>query len=332
LNFRRKILLGIAGFAVVAGPVAVGIANAPPSLAQSTAGAQTAQPSPSAAGASKASSSAQPAKRDYRFEVASIRPGDPSGRWTGALAPSSPGRFAAESATIVSLAMQAFGVKQMFQIEWQPWMVSAHFNVEATIPESATDADLPIMIQRLLEDRFGLVFHRETRRMAGYELVVAKSGPKLAKSATAPSGEPARKGGDIEMKNGVPQFTKDAGSGTLLTLTTAIWRGRNETMKGLAGRLAGSLGAPVMDATGLEGEYDYTLTFTPEAKPLPGNMVVMSPPGAAPAQEPRQDEFLTNPLLRDALQIQLGLKLQPVKDVPAEVVVLDSARKEPTEN
>jgi uncharacterized protein (TIGR03435 family) len=63
-------------------------------------------------------------------------------------------------------------------------------------------------------------------------------------------------------------------------------------------------------------------------------MVVGGPPplSAAPAQEPRQDEFLTNPLLRDALQIQLGLKVQPVKDVLVEVVVLDSARKEPTEN
>ena len=168
--------------------------------------------------------------------------------------------------------------------------------------------------------------------MAGYELVAAKSGPKLAKSSAPPSGEPARKGGDIEIKNGVPQFSKDAGSGQLLTLTTAIWRGRNKTMKSLAEDLANQLGAPVLDATGMEGEYDYTFTFAPEATVMPGNVVLMSPPGAAPAQEPRQDEFPTNPPLRDALQNQLGLKLQPVKDVPVVVVVLDSARKEPTEN
>ena len=58
LNFWRRILLGVAAFAVVAGPIAIGIANAPPGLAQSAAGAQTkitAAPSP-------------------RFEVASVKP------------------------------------------------------------------------------------------------------------------------------------------------------------------------------------------------------------------------------------------------------------------
>jgi uncharacterized protein (TIGR03435 family) len=323
LSYGKRILLAAAAVTAVGAPIAIGLLYAPSLL--------TGQEEP-AAGASKASSSAPPAKRDYRFEVASIRRGDPSGRLTGPPVPSSPRRFSAQSETIVGLAMRAFGVKQMSQIEWQPWMISAHFNVEATFPEGATQADLPIMIQHLLEDRFGLVFHRETRRLAGYELVVAKSGPKLARSATPASGEPARKGGDIEMKNGVPQFTKDAGSGQLfIGTTTALWRGRNETMKRLAERLADSLGAPVMDATGIEGEYDYSLTYTPEAKPL-GNSVVVSPPFVAPAQAPSQDEFLTNPLLRDALQIQLGLKLQPVKDVSVEVVVLDNARKEPTEN
>ena len=316
LSYGRRILLAAAAVAAVGAPIAIGLLYG--------------QENHPAAG-SKASSSARPATRDYRFEVASIKPGNPSGLMTGPPPPTSPRRFSAQSASIVGLALKAFGIKQMSLIEWQPWMDSARFNVEATFPEGATAADLPVMVQHLLEDRFGLVFHREARRVAGYELVVAKSGPKLAKSAGPPP-DTALKGGGIEIKNGVPQFAQDAGSGTLLTLTTAIWRGRNETMKTLSERLANSLGAPVRDATGMEGEYDYTLIFTPEAKAAPGNVVMIGPPAAAPAQEQRQDEFLTNPLLRDALQLQLGLKLQPVKDVSAEVVVLDSARKQPIEN
>ena len=303
LGFGKKALLAAAALSAMSVPLALGVIHA-----------------------------AQTAKRDYRFEVASIKPGDPSGRMSGPPAPFSPVRFSVESTTLVGLAMRAFEIKQPSQIEYQPWMTSGHFNVVATIPNGATAADLPIMIQHLLEDRFGLVFHRETRRIAGYELVAAKSGPKLSKASAPPSGEPARKCGDIEMKNGVPQLGKDAGSFQLLTLTAAIWRGRNKTMKDLADDLANNLGAPVIDATGMEGQYDYTLTFTPEARPASGSMVVLGPSGAAPSQEPRQDEFLANPLLRDALQEQLGLKLQPVKDVPAEVVVLDSARKQPTEN
>jgi uncharacterized protein (TIGR03435 family) len=297
----------------------------------SSATCLTAQEKP-APEATKASGLSQPAPRDYRFEVASIRPGEPSGQWTGALGRSSPKRFTAESATIVTLAMRAFRLKNMFQIEFAPWMISTRFNVIATIPEGAANTDLPVMIQHLLEDRFGLVYHRETRRMPGYRLVVAKSGAKFAKSAEP---RPIDEGGprnNIEMKNGAPQFRKDAGSGHLIDIRTmtAVWRGRNKTMDDLAVDLAGTLREPVTNATGLEGEYDYTLTFTPEAHGAPGNQAVPMSPNSTEA--PAQSEFLTNPLLRDALRIQLGLELQPLKDVSVEVVVIDSARKKPTEN
>ncbi len=297
-----------------------------------TASLLTGQQSP-VAESGKASDSAQTTKPDYRFEVASIRPADPSGRIAGPRAPSSPGRFKEENTTLVSLAMRAFGLKQIFQIEFQPWMITERFSVEATFPAGATSDDLPIMIQHLLEERFGLVFHREARKMPGFEMVAAKPGPKLAKSAEPrPAADP---GPTFEMKNGVPQFTKNAGSGQLMVAVptpTAMWRGRNETMKTLADKLASQLGAPVLDRTGLEGEFDYDLTFTPEPKSLPAYMVVTGPATAIPSQETPKDDFLTNPLLRNALQIQLGLKLQPIKDVPAEVIVLDSARKEPTAN
>jgi len=83
-------------------------------------------------------------------------------------------------------------------------------------------------------------------------------------------------------------------------------------MNSLAEDIAKELGVPVRDATGLEGEYDYTLTFTPEK-----------------AIGFREDQPAP---LRDALPSQLGLKLQSVKDVRVEVVVLDRAKKEPTEN
>jgi uncharacterized protein (TIGR03435 family) len=221
----------------------------------------------------------------------------------------------------------------MFEMEFPSWMKSARFNVMATIPEGAAKTDLPVMIRRLLEDRFGLVYHREVRHMAGYQLVVAKSGPKLAKSELPSAAVPGPGDSDIEVKNGRPQFTKGAGSGHLVIAiggATEIFRGRSKTMKNLADDLARKLDAPVNDETGLEGEYDYTLTFAPEPRASPVDVVF--PPNAAPAPARNEDEVTALPSLRDALQSQLGLKLQPVKDVGVEVVVLDSAKKTPTEN
>ncbi len=283
--------------------------------------------------ANNTSSSAQHVTHDYRFEVASIKPADPSGRMPGPPQRSSPGHFRASSTTIVGLAMKAFGVQLGSQIKCQPWMSSTYFNVEAIMPEGAAAADIPIMIQHLLEDRFGLVFHRETKQMAGYELVVAKSGLKLAKSAVAgSSAEAASKVGDIKMKGGMPQFTKDAGSGQLITDygRTAIWRGRNKTLDILAADLAREFGAPVIDATGSKEEYDYELVFTPETKTA-SEVKVVSPLAISSARAPLVDEPPTHPSLRDALEIELGLLLRPAKNVPVMIVVLDSAKK-PTEN
>jgi uncharacterized protein (TIGR03435 family) len=301
----------------------------------------------SAAQAGNASDSAQPVRRDYRFEVASVRPSDPpNGREYGAgpIPPSyTPGHYRELKITIPALAFQAFRLKHGYELENPRWMDSTYFTVNATLPEGATKADLPIMIQHLLEDRFGLVFHHVTRQMAGYELVVAKSGPKLTKSAGPAPPAPVSDGSTdsilkrsgIEMKNGVPQYTKDAGSGQLWVGGAVIWRGRDKTMKNLATDLSNYiyLNAPVMDATGLEGEYDYTFTFTPEPTGQ-GNGVVLSPGGGVPVSGPAAggDEPPEHPLLRDALREQLGLKLQPVKNVPVDVVVLDSANKVPTEN
>ena len=93
---------------------------------------------------------------------------------------------------------------------------------------------------------------------------------------------------------------------------------------------------PVADATGLEGEYDYALTYTP-GEEVHGQAVVVSPlpppaTSSSMADSSGASTPLEHPLLRDALQEQLSLKLEPIKSVPVNVVVVDSARREPTEN
>jgi uncharacterized protein (TIGR03435 family) len=303
-------------------------------LLMATASSLSGQETP-VAESGNASDSAGPVERDYRFEVASVRPADPpNGHLTGPLETYSPGRYREDNAvSLAILTWKAFGVKQNFEIENPRWMDSTYFTVNATLPEGATKADVPIMIEHLLEERFGLVFHHEARQLAGYELVTAKPGSRLTRSPASALDRPKIPGPGLEFKNGMPQFSKDAGSGQLLTRAGALWRGRNKTMKSLAEDLARELGAPVMDGTGLEGEYDYDLTFTPEPRPLRGSEVVVSPGGGVPVgASPSDDTPLEHPLLRDALREQLGLELRQAKNVPVDVVVIDSAKKVPTEN
>lgn len=78
------------------------------------------------------------------------------------------------------------------------------------------------------------------------------------------------------------------------------------------------------DATGLEGGYDYTVIFTDE--------FVMTLSGVLAAVTDTPDAPLEHPLLHEALKEQLGLEVRPVKNVPVDVVIIDSANKVPTEN
>ena len=235
-----------------------------------------------------------------------------------------------------SLAWLAFEIKHDYLIERPRWMDTAYFTLNATSPDGATAADIPVMLRHLLEDRFGMKYHHETRQMSGYELVLVKSGLGMTQSPAPAAQRPAATGPQIEVKDGMPQFTKDAPTGQLRFGTTAEWRGRNATMKQLVGSLSDELCAPVTDATGLEGEYDYMLVYTAEPSCGKGVIVLSPPPpppsaGATPsgngASAPPE-----HPLLRDALKEELGLELRPVKNVPVDVVIIDSAEKVPTEN
>ena len=137
------------------------------------------------------------------------------------------------------------------------------------------------------------------------------------------------KGPGFEIKNGEVQFDKDARSMDMCFGGGCALHARNQTMQALATNLANRLDVPVMDATGLEGGYDYTVMFTPEPSSRPG--IVVGPGGGVPMTE-LPDGPLQHPLLRDALREQLGLELRPIKNVPVDVVVIDSANKVPTEN
>lgn len=241
------------------------------------------------------------------FEVASIRPTIfPKGTFgfsSGgpAVLKTSGNTVTATFTTIRSLLMYAYGVSD-YQIvsggspRDAPW--SDFYEIAAkTLGESAPNQDqLRQMLQGLLADRFQLKLHRETRELPVYNLIVGKSGSKLKESApdTKPGGN-LRQGPVTRI-----QFSNRPISDLVRSLNLSY------------------SDRPVLDKTGLEGGYDFTLEFSAVSK---GDLA----DGATPD---------TNPIgasIFRAVQEQLGLKLKPAKE-PTEVLVIDYVASHPSDN
>lgn len=201
------------------------------------------------------------------------------------------GDFTAQNVTLRNLIAYAWQIKEFQTVGGPKWLDSDHYDVLAKPPHdgAASDADNHLRMRALLADRFQLAVHADTRELPVYALVVAKNGPHLA---PAKSGD-ERKG--IEARRG--QINCRAVS----MKRFAEW--------GLAPRLD----SIVLDKTGLEGEFDFTLQYADDSPPKPG----AEPP---PPPDP------SPPDLPSALQQQLGLKLETQK-APVEVIVVDRAEK-----
>jgi uncharacterized protein (TIGR03435 family) len=266
------------------------------------------------------------------FEVASVKRSDPSHRGFGQPLTCSLGRCVAQGISLAALAMNAYDTKEAYQIEWaDPWMASELYEIAAKVPDGAKMEQVHIMLQRLLSERFGLVVHRETRQLRGFRLAVATGGEKLTKSLDVSAS--ADSGREIVTKDGTPHYSSNAKSGMLLTLAVQILHGHHENMTGLVHQLAVALHAPVIDATGLKGEYDYDLSFAPEIAPVSkGSAVFVAPVPSAASGQANPALPSDRPTIFAAIKQQLRLQLEAHKSVPVEVLVLDKASRIPTEN
>jgi len=266
------------------------------------------------------------------FEVASVRhaPQDArSFRFNGGPGTKDPERFIAENISFLNLVMSAYDLKP-YQVQGPGWIGTERYNVTANVPAGATKDQFRQMLQGLLAERFGLKVHRETREMAVYSLVVAKGGPKLKESAPeevkADDGPhlPAERFKLVTDARGFPVLPPGNQQLTVMAGVKAVRRAHRESTAQTAVYLSVQLGSQVVDATGLTGVYDYTMRWL--ASP-PGAALRASAPGD-PAVPPTDPD---GPDLFEALQQQLGLKLEPRKG-PVEMLVVDRAEKNPAEN
>src|SRR5580704_14770269 len=163
-------------------------------------------------------------------------------------------------------------------------MSAQRFNIQATLPEGATEKQVPQMLQALLAERFKLVIHRDTKDQSVYALVLAKGGPKLKESEPDPPAPEAPaetsdvpKKGETVVGQGSNQVrisgNIESGTGTTVKgpmgqthITMADGKMHLEaakmTMAGLADAATTFVGRPVVDMTELKGNYQVTLDLS----------------------------------------------------------------------
>ena len=258
----------------------------------------------------------------YEYDAAVVKPskGPAPGGKIGVWAV--PDGFSAWFITPQQIISFAYGIES-FRISGGPsWFSSERFDIEAKMDAATADALGKLskdqrtraqqqMLQALLVDRLQLTVHRETKELTSYTLVIAKGGPKLQEA----------KPGDTYPNGGSYPDGNHMGAGTIMGgQLDGYLRAQAVSVARLAQILTQMLGHPVSDQTGLKGVYDFKLQFTPDERLQP-------PPGAPPnARLPPPPPDSNAPSLFDALQEQLGLKLESEKG-PVEVIVIDHVER-----
>jgi uncharacterized protein (TIGR03435 family) len=181
-----------------------------------------------------------------------------------------------------SLLMTAYDL-ELDQILGPPWIMENFgpnlYEIDATLPPNTTKAQYRLMMQRLLDERFHLRMHFEKHNFPGYELTIAEGRPKLKETKVDPDFvapeksplPPRAADGKFILPPG-PQLISSLGWGVIVV--QAQQKPLGDLVKGMGRMINQSLGenpndydspkARVIDRTGLNGVYDFTLRFSCE--------------------------------------------------------------------
>lgn len=283
------------------------------------------------------------------FDAVSVKTVNPGAHLTfgdrGGPGTNDPGRVHMCCPGMYYLLMTAYDVEidRLFGPDWIMENTGPNlYEIDATMPPTTTKARYRLMMQQFLKDRFHVAIHHETRNFPGYELVVAEGGPKLKESKPDPNAvlldmsQPQKRNanGAVVLPPG-PQMLTSLGWGVIVVQAQ---QKPLADFVGVLGRMINqSLGenpndfhspkSRVVDRTGLTATYDFTLRFSCELCQFAAVNGGLPPPNPLPADSPGGE-----PSIFTALQKQLGLKLNKVKEVPLDVIVVDRVEKVPTAN
>jgi uncharacterized protein (TIGR03435 family) len=271
---------------------------------------------------------AQTAPPRPEFEVASIKPSTvaPTGAQVHVGVQIDGAQVHCTYLSVRDYIRIAYRVKE-HQVIGPNWLASERFDIHAKLPAGATRDQVPEMLQTLLEERFQIKMHRDSKEFPVYGVVVGKGGLKLKESPLDPE---TQAGVNVTAEGGARGTTINFGRGAYFTLADNRFEARKLTMAQLADSVGRFVERPVVDMTELTGTYDLTLEFTPEEY---RTLLIRTALSAGVALPPEVMKFLegaSDESLFKGLQA-LGLKLESRK-APLEVLVIDSASKTPIEN
>ena len=227
---------------------------------------------------------AAPAQR-LEFDVASINANHTDSG--GASFSFQNGKVTATNLSLLSLLQRAFDLGAS-RVVGPNWLDAERYDVLAKSQAGTSESDLRAMLQTFLEDRFRLSVRWDKKEMPVYEMVVARDGLKMK---------------PLDPAHLQQEFKPGRGGMSIMGIGP---------MANLAKSISGYAGRPVIDKTGLEGQYIYQLTF---------NLLSAQ---SESASDPAPDFFA-------AIEEQLGLKRES-KRAPVEILVIDHADRVPIEN
>ena len=267
-----------------------------------------------------------------KFEAADVHASAKATGLLGQFVRTSPvrgGRYEVKNATMVDLIRIAYGFDSDKILGGPNWLEMDRFDVSAKAPADSTAEMHKQMLQSLLEDRFQLVAHKDTKALPTYALVAGKK-PLLKEAdgseqtgcrprSSAPAGVTAGPGQGGLIRTMVMMTTDGQQSSfTLGPGSTLEYNCRNISMEQFAANLRGMMGAnlgtnPILDETGIKGNWNFDLTYS------------MQMFGPMPMENAAHITIFS------AVEKQLGLKLEE-RHVPTPVMVVESVNRTPSAN
>jgi uncharacterized protein (TIGR03435 family) len=247
-----------------------------------------------------------------KFEVASVKP-NTSGERNISIGMEPGGRFTARNVPLRLLILNAYRLQDFQLVGGPDWIASERFDITAkgygdfTPPTPGGPAGgAQLMMRSLLEERFQLATHQETRTLPIYALVLAREDKKLGPQLKVSPVDCVALAGVRRQGGPPPAFAPGEPRPCSTRMAPGMLSANGFPISNLAQTLSQSVGRFVVDRTGLTGNFDVELSWAPDQGPQGGDV--------------------TGASIFTALQEQLGLKLESTRG-PVDVTVIDRVER-----